>query len=165
MLAALFTDIPELKVRTSKTPGHTKMMNVFNVNNAFHCVDMPGYGLNMPANFEQSVEAYLKTRRCLQRAFLLIDATSGPSKNDYVAVKMLEDFGRPYVLVLTKIDMAPQGVLLRNLAAVLRFMDRSQAHCCFPQPFLVSSITGEGIHFLQSFIAYVTGNLHLKHAS
>lgn len=38
-------------------------MNVFNVKNAFHLVDMPGYGFNMPDHFETSVEAYLKSRR------------------------------------------------------------------------------------------------------
>ncbi|KAK6976569.1 GTP-binding protein 8-like isoform X2 [Biomphalaria glabrata] len=63
LLAAMFAQVPDLKVRVSSKPGHTKLMNVFNVSNLFHLIDMPGYGFNMPDHFETSVEAYLKTRR------------------------------------------------------------------------------------------------------
>ncbi|XP_012945073.1 GTP-binding protein 8 [Aplysia californica] len=165
LLAAIFTLIPSLKVRTSSKPGHTKLMNVFNVNDCFHLVDMPGYGFNMPDHFETSVEAYLKARRNLQRVFMLVDADTGPTEVDYLAVEMMEEASKPYVMVLTKIDLAKQGTLIRNLMAVLKFRDSSKAHSCFPQPFLVSSHSGEGVAFLQTFIAYITGHLNIKSLS
>jgi len=161
LLAALFTQIPKLKVRVSSKPGHTKLMNVFNVNNKFHCIDMPGYGFKMPDHFEYSVEAYLKSRRSIMN-FVLFDATVGMTNNDVKYFTKYADLGLPLTIVLTKIDLAKQGALLRNLMAVMKFREKSKANSCFPQPFLVSSVTGEGVAFLQSFIAYLSGQLEVK---
>ncbi|RUS86810.1 hypothetical protein EGW08_005406 [Elysia chlorotica] len=165
LLAAMFAQIPDLEVRTSKKPGHTKLMNMFNVDNLFHLIDMPGYGYNMPEHFATSVEAYLKSRRNLLRVFMLIDATSGPCDFDHVAIDMMEEMSVPYVMVLTKIDLAKPSTLIKSVLSVIKFRDESRADSCFPQPFLVSSMNGEGLAFLQSFIAYVTGNLQIKSLS
>ncbi|GFO09183.1 GTP-binding protein 8 [Plakobranchus ocellatus] len=205
LLAAMFAQIPDLEVRTSKKPGHTKLMNVFKVDNLFHLVDMPGYGYNMPDHFSTSVEAYLKSRRNLLRVFMLIDATSGPVGFDHVAIDMMEEMSVPYVfplcyifsvmafilfdgsvgmtkndqkyfkrysdlrlplcMVLTKIDLAKPSTLIRSVLSVIKFRDETRADSCFPQPFLVSSMNGEGLAFLQSFIAYITGNLLIKSLS
>nr|KAI8757297.1 GTP-binding protein 8-like isoform X2 [Biomphalaria glabrata] len=201
LLAAMFAQVPDLKVRVSSKPGHTKLMNVFNVSNLFHLIDMPGYGFNMPDHFETSVEAYLKTRRSLTRVIMLIDATTGPVDVDYLAIDMMEEASAPYVkvmiyfskmtfilfdgrvgmtqndqkyfqryldlqipmcMVLTKIDLAKPSALLRSIVSCLRFRDETKANSCFPQPFLVSSMNGEGLAFLQSFIAYITGNLKVE---
>ncbi|BFZ14840.1 hypothetical protein BsWGS_17876 [Bradybaena similaris] len=158
LLAAMFTQIPDLKVRVSKKPGHTKLMNVFNVNGFFHLVDMPGYGFNMPDHFETSVEAYLKSRRNLYRVFMLIDATTGPVDFDNIAISMMEEVATPYVMVLTKIDLAKPSTLIRSIMSVIKFRDETKANSCFPQPFLVSAHSGEGIAFLQTFITYLTGH-------
>ncbi|XP_059168047.1 GTP-binding protein 8-like isoform X1 [Physella acuta] len=165
LLAAMFAQVPDVKVKVSKKPGHTKLMNVFNVNNYFHLVDMPGYGFNMPDHFETSVEAYIKSRRNLLRVFMLIDATTGPVDVDNIAIGMMEEFAVPYVIVITKIDLARPATLIRSLMSVVKFRDETKADSCFPQPFLVSSVNGEGLAFLQSFIAYVTGNLQIKSLS
>ncbi|GFR60599.1 GTP-binding protein 8 [Elysia marginata] len=192
LLAAMFAQIPDVEVRTSKKPGHTRMMNVFNVDDLFHLVDMPGYGYNMPDHFETSVEAYLKSRRNLLRVFMLIDATSGPVAFDHVAIDMMEeivmtfilfdgsigmtkndqkyfkrysDLKLPLCMVLTKIDLAKPSALIKSVLSVVKFRDESRADSCFPQPFLVSSMNGEGLAFLQSFIAYVTGNLKVESLS
>ncbi|KAH9494580.1 GTP-binding protein [Bulinus truncatus] len=162
LLAAMFAQVPDVIVRVSQKPGSTKLMNVFNVNNKFHLVDMPGYGFNMPDHYEISVEAYLKSRRSLTRVIMLIDATTGPVDVDYIAIDMMEEVGTPYVIILTKIDLASQSTLLRNVVSVLKFREETKANSCFPQPFLVSSINGEGLAFLQAFIAYITGNLKVQ---
>lgn len=67
-----------------------------------------------------------------------------------------------FQLVLTKIDKASDGVILRNLMAVQELRDRFMSTYCFPQPFLVSSITKEGIAFLQAFMAHIVGQLEVK---
>ncbi|NXL99575.1 GTPB8 protein, partial [Tyrannus savana] len=158
LIRALFSLAPEVEVRVSKTPGHTKKMNFFKVGKYFTLVDMPGYGYRAPQDFVEMVEAYLQERRNLKRTFLLVDGVVGLQKTDHIAVEMLEEFGIPYVMVLTKIDRAPRGLLLKNVLGIQEFV-KEKTQGCFPQLFLVSSVEFSGVHLLRCFVAHVTGNL------
>ncbi|KAM4795597.1 GTP-binding protein 8 [Rhinophrynus dorsalis] len=158
LIKSLFSLVPGVDVRVSKTPGHTKKINFFKVGKAFTLVDMPGYGYKAPEDFVDIVEPYLQERQVLKRTFLLVDGSIGIQKADLIAVEMCEEFGIPYVVVVTKIDRAPTGVLLTQFLQIQDFLER-QTRGCFPQPFLVSSLHFSGIHLLRCFIAHVTGNL------
>nr|XP_025968117.1 GTP-binding protein 8 [Dromaius novaehollandiae] len=158
LIRALFSLTPEVEVRVSKTPGHTKKMNFFNVGKYFTLVDMPGYGYHAPQDFVEMVEAYLQERQNLKRTFLLVDGLVGLQKTDHIGIEMLEEFGIPYVLVVTKIDRASKGLLLKNVLDIQQFVEE-KTQGCFPQLFLVSSVEFSGIHLLRCFIAHVTGNL------
>ncbi|XP_027583386.2 GTP-binding protein 8 [Pipra filicauda] len=158
LIRALFSLSPEVEVRVSKTPGHTKKMNFFKVGKYFTLVDMPGYGYRAPQDFVEMVEAYLQERRNLKRTFLLVDGVVGLQKTDHIAVEMLEEFGIPYVMVLTKIDRASRGLLLKNVLGIQEFV-KENTQGCFPQLFLVSSVEFSGVHLLRCFVAHVTGNL------
>ncbi|XP_031954469.1 GTP-binding protein 8 isoform X2 [Corvus cornix cornix] len=144
--------------------GHTKKMNFFKVGKYFTLVDMPGYGYRAPQDFVEMVEAYLQERRNLKRTFLLVDGVVGLQKTDNIAVEMLEEFGIPYVMVLTKIDRASRGVLLKNVLEIQEFV-KENTQGCFPQLFLVSSVEFSGVHLLRCFVAHVTGNLPTVEAS
>lgn len=161
LIKALFHQCPDVKVRISSKPGHTKTLNLFQVKNHFCLIDMPGYGYNMPQHFVDSVETYLKSRRMLCRTFLLLDCKVGVTNADKIAFEMFDEFKIPYVLVFTKIDKVNNHLQLRNFLSILKIRDQL-SHCCFSQPFLVSSKTGNGIPLLQTFIGYVTGNLKVK---
>ncbi|XP_074856103.1 GTP-binding protein 8 [Carettochelys insculpta] len=163
LIKALFSLAPNVEVRVSKTPGHTKKMNFFKVGKYFTLVDMPGYGYRAPEDFADMVEPYLQGRQNLKRTFLLVDSLVGFQKADHIAIEMLEEFGIPYVLVLTKIDKAPKGLLVKNVLEIQDFA-KKQMPGCFPQLFPVSSIEYSGIHLLRCFIAHVTGNLPLKNS-
>ncbi|KAJ7407891.1 GTP-binding protein 8 [Pitangus sulphuratus] len=108
LIRALFSLAPEVEVRVSKTPGHTKKMNFFKVGKYFTLVDMPGYGYRAPQDFVEMVEAYLQERRNLKRTFLLVDGVVGLQKTDHIAVEMLEEFGIPYVVVFNNKTDHPQ---------------------------------------------------------
>ncbi|NXX26528.1 GTPB8 protein, partial [Nicator chloris] len=158
LIRALFSLAPELEIRVSKTPGHTKKMNFFKVGKYFTLVDMPGYGYRAPQDFVEMVEAYLQERHNLKRTFLLVDGVAGLQKTDHIAVEMLEEFGIPYVMVLTKIDRASRGLLLKNVLEIQAYV-KENTQGCFPQLFLVSSMEFSGVHLLRCFVAHVTGNL------
>ncbi|XP_030643126.1 GTP-binding protein 8 [Chanos chanos] len=160
LIRALFALSPDVEVRVSKTPGHTKKMNFFTVGKAFTLVDMPGYGHKAPRDFVDMVEPYLRDRKNLVRTFLLVDGTVGLQKADLVAVEMCEEFCLPFAMVLTKIDKSRQGLLLTHLLQLRDFV-KTQTQSCYPQPFLVSSVQFSGIYLLRCFIAHVTGNLQL----
>ncbi|XP_026151238.1 GTP-binding protein 8 [Mastacembelus armatus] len=164
LIKALFSLTPEVEVRVSKTPGHTKKMNFFRVGKAFTIVDMPGYGHRAPKDFVDMVEPYLYTRKNLMRTFLLVDGSVGLQKADLIALEMCEEFRQPYVMVVTKIDKCGHGTLLKNLLH-LQDVVRTQTTSCFPQPFLVSSLQFWGIYLLRCFIAHVTGNIKLMDSS
>ncbi|XP_006864244.1 PREDICTED: GTP-binding protein 8 [Chrysochloris asiatica] len=158
LIKALFSLSPEVEVRISKKPGHTKKMNFFKVGKYFTMVDMPGYGYRAPEDFVDMVEAYLKERRNLMRTFLLVDSVVGITKTDTIAIEMCEEFALPYVMVLTKIDKSSKGYLLKQVLEIQKFVD-TKTQGCFPQLFPVSTVTYAGIHLLRCFIANITGNL------
>ncbi|XP_037691486.1 GTP-binding protein 8 [Choloepus didactylus] len=158
LIKALFSLVPEVEVRVSKKPGHTKKMNFFKVGKYFTLVDMPGYGYRAPEDFVDMVETYLKERRNLMRTFLLVDSVVGIQKTDNIAIEMCEEFALPYVMVLTKIDKSSKGHLLKQVLQIQKFVD-TQTQGCFPQLFPVSAVTYSGIHLLRCFIANITGNL------
>ncbi|KAH0625021.1 hypothetical protein JD844_033034 [Phrynosoma platyrhinos] len=149
--------IPQL----SLPEGHTKKMNFFKVGKFFTLVDMPGYGYRAPKDFAEMVEPYLNQRPNLTRTFLLVDAQAGVQEIDNIAVEMLEEFGIPYVLVVTKIDKASKAVMAKNVLQIQDFVKKN-THVCFPQLFPVSSLYYAGIHVLRCFIAHVTGHLPLS---
>ncbi|XP_072821440.1 GTP-binding protein 8 isoform X2 [Vicugna pacos] len=138
--------------------GHTKKMNFFKVGKYFTLVDMPGYGYRAPEDFVKMVETYLKERKNLMRTFLLVDSVVGIQKMDNIAIEMCEEFALPYVMILTKIDKASKGHLLKQVLEIQKFVD-TKTQGCFPQLFLVSAVTYSGIHLLRCFIANITGNL------
>ncbi|CAJ1078598.1 GTP-binding protein 8 isoform X1 [Xyrichtys novacula] len=164
LIKCLFALAPDVEVRVSKTPGHTKKMNFFKVGKAFTIVDMPGYGYREPKDFVEMVEPYLYTRTNLVRTFLLVDGSVGLQKADLLALEMCEDTRRPYVIVVTKIDKCNHGTLLMNLMN-LQDVVNSQTSSCFPQPFLVSSHNFWGIYLLRCFIAHVAGGIRLRESS
>ncbi|XP_070771151.1 GTP-binding protein 8 [Enoplosus armatus] len=164
LIKGLFSLTPEVEVRVSKTPGHTKKMNFFRVGKAFTIVDMPGYGHRAPKDFVDMVEPYLHARKNLARTFLLVDGSVGLQKADLIALEMCEEFRRPYVMVVTKIDKCKHGTLLTNLLN-LQDVVKTETSSCFPQPFLVSSLQFWGIYLLRCFIAHVTASVRLTDTS
>ncbi|XP_064481214.1 GTP-binding protein 8-like isoform X2 [Ornithodoros turicata] len=157
LIKALFSRAPKLEVKTSKKPGHTKTINFFGVGKRFCIVDMPGYGFRQPKDFAEFASKFLTSRTNLKRTFLLLDGNVGFANADQDAIEMFETLKVPYGLVITKIDKARDGQLLKNLAFIQNLRDKYMSPLCFPQPFLVSSLTLEGIAYLQYFIAYISG--------
>ncbi|XP_019590388.2 GTP-binding protein 8 isoform X1 [Rhinolophus sinicus] len=136
LIKALFSLAPEVEVRVSKKPGHTKKMNFFKVGKYFTLVDMPGYGYRAPEDFVNMVETYLKERKNLMRTFLLVDSVVGIQKADNIAIEMCEEFALPYVMVLTKIDKSSKGHLVKQVLEIQKFV-ATKTQGCFPQLFPV----------------------------
>ena len=95
--------------RASNTPGRTRELNFFNVNDQLTLVDMPGYGYAKASKQEvkqwQSVlKGYLRGRPGLTRAFVLIDSRHGILAADEEMFELLDESAVTYQLVLTKID-------------------------------------------------------------
>ncbi|KAI9825405.1 MAG: GTP-binding protein [Thelocarpon impressellum] len=90
---------------TSGKPGKTRAMNAIEVaGGKLVVLDMPGYGKGGRAEWGVEVVKYLKGRRQLRRAFLLIDALHGPKPTDLALLAIFREHAIPHQLVLSKVD-------------------------------------------------------------
>lgn len=74
-------------VKVSGTPGKTRLVNFFMINNDFYFVDLPGYGYAKVSKKElekwsQTIEGYLVGREQLKKVILLVDSRHKPTKDD-----------------------------------------------------------------------------------
>ncbi len=98
--------------RTSKTPGATKLINVFELDpegSGRWLVDLPGYGFakvsaNERQRWQTMIETYLTQRSTLEAVIVLIDGEIGPTPLDLQTVEWLHHIGRPLIYVATKED-------------------------------------------------------------
>ncbi len=110
--------------RVSPTPGFTKMINIFTINQTWRLVDLPGYGFaegakKDSARFNQAVAHYLRRRTNLCLVFALVDSGLPPQDLDVEFVEWLTRNAVPFVLVFTKTDKEPPAVVQANMAAFM----------------------------------------------
>lgn len=130
--------------RVSNTPGRTREVNFFKVNERFVLVDLPGYGYarvskERRAEWRPLIEGYLRGSPELRGIVQLLDARHEPSGDDLHMLEFLAELGVPTIVTLTKIDkLSPSE--RRALGA------RSAASLGLEQEQLIpfSAVSGEG---------------------
>ena len=140
--------------RTSNTPGRTQELNFFEVGEPtqFRLVDMPGYGFaeaprDLVNRWRRLVNDYLRGRRVLKRALVLVDSRHGLKDIDLEVMKMLDDAAVSYHLVLTKADKVKASELDAVLAATEAEARKHPA--AHPEVIATSSEGGMGIDRLR----------------
>lgn len=93
----------------SSTPGKTRQINFFLVNDQWMFVDLPGFGYAQVSKVEREgwqrfAESYLLKREQLRLICLLVDSRHDPSHLDIAMMELLETHQRPFVVILTKTD-------------------------------------------------------------
>src|SRR3954462_11356556 len=95
--------------RVSRTPGRTREINFFRVNNGFVLVDLPGYGYariskEKKAEWRPMIESYLRRTTQLRGIVLLLDIRREPSDDDRAMLDFLAETEVPTFVALTKLD-------------------------------------------------------------
>lgn len=95
--------------KASSTPGKTKHINYFLINDIFHIVDLPGYGFHKAGKGEQKrwtdlIDNYLLNSKQLVCVFVLIDIRHKPSLLDKQMLTFLNYYKIPYIIIATKGD-------------------------------------------------------------
>ena len=128
----------------SKTPGRTRMINLFRVGKACTVVDLPGYGfakvsVQMQEQWRSQITSYLRRRTSLKLAVLFVDAQRDPMEQDAQLLDFLEQTELPTLVVATKTDKLSAPELEKSL-------QRLHESLALPdgQPLPLSSKTGEG---------------------
>ncbi|MGH1363128.1 MAG: ribosome biogenesis GTP-binding protein YihA/YsxC [Calditrichia bacterium] len=95
--------------RVSKSPGKTRLINFFDIDEKIYLVDLPGYGFAKTSKAEQNswkvaLEGYLVNSPNLKRLFVLLDGRFGVKSNDEQMLEWLEYENIPFTLIATKLD-------------------------------------------------------------
>jgi GTP-binding protein len=101
--------------RVSRTPGRTREINFFRVNNEFVLVDLPGYGYariskEKKAEWRPMIESYLRRTTQLRGIVLLLDIRREPSEDDRAMLDFLAEVEVPTIVALTKTDKLSKAV-------------------------------------------------------
>ncbi len=114
-------------VKTSSTPGRTRLLNFFVINESFAFVDLPGYGYaRVPDPIKKQwgpmIETYLSTRTSLKGVVLITDIRRIPGDEELSVINWLKYYGIPKILVLTKADkLSKTQQIARQIAAAKKF--------------------------------------------
>ena len=141
--------------RVSGSPGRTREINFFMVNEQWRLVDLPGYGYAkvskaQRAGFREFVSNYLLERESLFCAFVLIDSRHSPQGLDLEFVQWLVEASVPFVLVFTKADKNKAAVVKKNIADFLKAMEEFSEGS--PTVFVTSTKTRAGRREILAFI-------------
>jgi GTP-binding protein len=95
--------------KVSSTPGKTRLINYFSIDNRLYFVDLPGYGYAKLAKqrrgeWQTVIESYLKNNPDLKIVLLLIDSRHDIMDSDKIMIDWLNHYKIPYILILTKSD-------------------------------------------------------------
>ena len=98
---------------TSSKPGHTKLLNYFNIDNSFYLVDAPGYGfaktgIDLDKVFGEMMNDYLEDNDRLKLILFLLDSRRELNEDDSELIDYLLDKNYPFLLVTTKMDKLNQ---------------------------------------------------------
>ena len=130
--------------RVSNTPGRTREINFFAVNEAFVLADLPGYGYariskERRAAWRPLIEGYLGGSPMLKGVVQLLDARHAPSDDDLQMLDFLSHLATPSIIVATKVDKVIKAQRTERIAGLAR-----EAGIDLEQIIPFSAMTGEG---------------------
>ena len=110
--------------KTSKTPGRTQSINIFEINNKINLVDLPGYGFAKVSKIKREnlmllIEDYIKKRNNLSHIYLLIDSKVGLKNSDIDMIDYINYCKKIFSIILTKIDKVSKNhINLQNKSVI-----------------------------------------------
>ena len=152
--------------KTSSKPGKTLLINHFLVNagraDAWHLVDLPGYGFakagqDQRERLKQMIERYCLGREQLVSLFVLVDCRLEPQKIDLQFMQWLGEQGIPFAIVFTKADKVGRERLKLNVEAYKKALLETWEE--LPPVFMTSSESRLGGEELLAYIEQVNKEL------
>lgn len=133
--------------RTSKTPGRTQLINIFELDPDRRLVDLPGYGyakvpLEMKLKWQKNLGEYLEKRECLRGLVVLMDIRHPLKDLDQNLIYWAVDAKLPVLILLTKADKLKSGKRKQQLLMV---REASLAFCGDVTVHAFSSLSGLGL--------------------
>lgn len=135
--------------RVSGSPGKTRTINFYLVNDAFRIVDLPGYGYaklskSATENWGAMMETYFQNRTGLKKVIQLVDIRHKPSAQDVQMYEYLRHYGLDGIVVCTKADKVSRNEMAKNIAVIRKTLDLSKEDKVIP----ISSLKRTGYEAL-----------------
>ena len=139
--------------KVSSSPGKTRLINFFLLNDKIYFVDLPGYGYAAVSKAEREkwkrmIEKYFHTRENLKLVIILVDSRHKPTNLDILMKEWLESLGIPYIVVATKADKLNQSEKAKTKKIIKETLNLPKDISIF----LTSSKEGTGIKELMSHV-------------
>ena len=111
---------------TSSKPGHTRLLNYYNIDDKIYLVDAPGYGyakggFDLDKLFGEMMDDYFKNAKRLKLVLVLLDSRRELSNDDVEIINFIREKEIDHALVFTKVDKVNQSEkakLIKHLASI-----------------------------------------------
>ncbi len=109
--------------RVSGSPGKTRTINFYEINETFRIVDLPGYGYakvskSVTENWGDMIEGYLAGRHGLLKVVQLVDIRHTPSAQDIQMYEWLRHYGFDGIVAATKADKISRNEMAKNVSVI-----------------------------------------------
>ena len=136
---------------TSSKPGHTRLLNYYDIDGKFYMVDAPGYGyakggLDLDRLFAKMMESYFDNNYELKLVLILLDARRELSLDDQEIIDFVKESNVGYFIVVTKYDKVNQ----KEKAALNKRLSAEGFNK--EQIFYTSSLNNDGLNLLKKGI-------------
>lgn len=136
---------------TSSKPGHTRLLNYYDIDNSFYIVDAPGYGyakggLDLDRLFAEMMESYFDNNNELKLVLILLDARRELSVDDQEIISFVKENNVKFLIVVTKYDKVNQ----KEKAALNKRLNNEGFSK--EQVFYTSSLNNNGLSLLKKEI-------------
>ncbi len=136
---------------TSSKPGHTRLLNYYDIDKSFYIVDAPGYGyakggLDLDRLFAEMMESYFDNNNELKLVLILLDARRELSVDDQEIISFVKENNVKFLIVITKYDKVNQ----KEKAALNKRLNNEGLSK--EQVFYTSSLNNDGLSLLKKEI-------------
>jgi len=144
--------------RVSGSPGKTRTINFYLINDAFRIVDLPGYGYakvskSVSQDWGEMMEKYLSSRQNLLKVIQLVDIRHEPSKQDVEMYEYLRYYGLDGIVVATKADKVSRNQIPKQLKQIRQTLKLGKEDIVIP----VSALKRTGYEELLDVIEELLG--------
>ena len=144
--------------RTSSSPGKTRTINFYNVENLLYIVDVPGYGYAKAPKSEiekwgRMIEEYLEKREELEAIVMLVDIRHEPGQNDILMYEWLKHYGYDIIIAATKVDKINRSQIQKQLSVIKKKLNLSAQDKLIP----FSGVSKAGVEELWDVIENIVG--------
>jgi len=123
--------------RVSGSPGKTRTINFYRINDEFRIVDLPGYGYakvsrSQSESWGEMMEGYLQNREALTKVILLVDVRHAPSAQDVQMYEYLQHYGLDGIVVATKADKVSRNELQKCVSVIRKTLNMNKEDVIIP---------------------------------
>ena len=145
--------------KVSGSPGKTRTINFYVINDAFRIVDLPGYGYakvskSVSQDWGAMMEKYFQTRQNLLKVVQLVDIRHEPSKQDVEMYEYLRYYGLDGIVVATKADKVSKNQIPKQIKQIKQTLGLGKDDIVIP----VSALKRTGYEELLDVIEGILGD-------